>query len=861
MAKKKKRNRSAFQIAKTLGTSVDMEAQSKLVQGLQQYQTNPRAALHLLKQAIKLYEKIGECDRDMHFRLNMATAYSYLGQYNKAIEYLQPSLAIAREIGDHDKEALSLHFLGVAYRSIGQCRESIEYEQQFLAIVKKFGASEEEAKSLNNLGVAYNLLGRYTEAIDSCQQALAIARKIRTREVEAASLGNLGDAYTYLGHLQKAIEYHQQSLKIEKEIGNFKGESRSLGSLGNVYLNLGEYQQTIDYYQQWLTIAKKIPDRQGEMNALLGLGNAYSYLKDDKQAGEYYQQCLDIARELGNRQGEADSLLGFGNIFLRAGKHEQAIDCYQQYFKIAQKISDRKGKANAVGSLGNTCIVLGQHQIAINCYEKAIAIAQEIGDRPLAATFLHMLGVDFLETNKLTEAEEAFRAAIQIWESLRSDLVKDTHKVSIFDTQADSYRLLQKVLVSQNKTDEALEIAERGRARAFVELLVRRFSASLGEPNNESHLQGTIKPPTLKEIQEIAQEHNSTIIEYSIVDSDNLYIWVIKSTGEIAFCPVDLQPLLEEYNSLEQLAEDTRGIIEHGSWSDYKFLLQQLHQYLIKPIADLLPTDPNDTIIFIPQHKLFLIPFPALQDATGRFLIEQHTMLIAPSIKALELSRKQRERVRSREWGVEENYLDALVVGNPTMPKIPFSKPPWQLKSLPYAEQEAEEIASLLQTEAIVSDYATKVKVVQQMLKARLIHLATHGLLDDINRSGIPGAIALAASDNDNGFLTAGEILDLDLNAELVVLSACNSGRGKITGDGVIGLSRCLFIAGVPSLIVSLWEVEDSSTKLLMTQFYQNLQNGMNKAQALRQAMLATMQQYRNCPKIWAGFTLIGEAE
>jgi CHAT domain-containing protein len=147
------------------------------------------------------------------------------------------------------------------------------------------------------------------------------------------------------------------------------------------------------------------------------------------------------------------------------------------------------------------------------------------------------------------------------------------------------------------------------------------------------------------------------------------------------------------------------------------------------------------------------------------------------------------------------------------------------------------------------------------MLSARLIHLATHGLLDDIRELGVPGAIALAPTKGvDNGFLTAGEILELKLKAELVVLSACLTGLGDIKGDGVIGLSRCLFLAGVPSVIVSLWSVPDEPTQYLMTEFYSNLQGGMNKAKALRQAILTTKQKFRS-PVNWAGFTLIGEAE
>jgi len=195
------------------------------------------------------------------------------------------------------------------------------------------------------------------------------------------------------------------------------------------------------------------------------------------------------------------------------------------------------------------------------------------------------------------------------------------------------------------------------------------------------------------------------------------------------------------------------------------------------------------------------------------------------------------------------------------MPTIPLTEPPETLHPLPGSEAEAKAIASLLNTKPIIGDKATKVYIEKLLPTARLIHLATHGLLDDIKQLGVPGAIALAASGNDNGFLTAGEIYEMKLNAELVVLSACHSGQGKITGDGVVGLSRCLFAAGVPSVIVSLWSVGDDSTQFLMSEFYQNLQNGMNKAQALRQAMLTTIADYSEEPQCWAAFTLLGEAE
>ncbi|MDF5726173.1 MAG: CHAT domain-containing protein, partial [Rhizonema sp. PD37] len=205
---------------------------------------------------------------------------------------------------------------------------------------------------------------------------------------------------------------------------------------------------------------------------------------------------------------------------------------------------------------------------------------------------------------------------------------------------------------------------------------------------------------------------------------------------------------------------------------------------------------------------------------------------------------------------------DALVVGNPTMPSVASTpgEKPYQLPALPGAETEAKAIAQLLSTTAITGSQATKAAIVQKMTSARIIHLATHGLLDDLKGLGVPRVIALAPSGQDNGLLTADEIFDLKLNTELVVLSACDTGRGKITGDGVIGLSRSLISAGVPSVLVSLWSIPDAPTAELMTEFYKNLQQKPDKAAALRQAMLTTMKKHPS-PSDWAAFTLIGESQ
>jgi CHAT domain-containing protein len=238
----------------------------------------------------------------------------------------------------------------------------------------------------------------------------------------------------------------------------------------------------------------------------------------------------------------------------------------------------------------------------------------------------------------------------------------------------------------------------------------------------------------------------------------------------------------------------------------------------------------------------------ALQDKDGKYLIEKHTILTAPAIQVLDLTHQQRQRVTGK---------DVLVMGNPTMPKVGI--PPVQLPPLKGAEKEAVTIAGFFKTKAITGKDATKAAFKQKLSSAKIIHLATHGLLDDADKS-IPSALAFAPSPQDDGLLKPEEIVDLKINAELVVLSACDTGRGKITGDGVIGLSRSLIIAGAPSVIVSLWSVPDSPTSELMTEFYQQWPRNVDKAAVLRSTMLNTMKKYPN-PAYWAAFTLIGESK
>lgn len=912
--------------------------------GMQQFQTNQfEAASQSWEQALNIYREIKSPMDEINTLINLGAVNNTLANYKKAIYFLEKSLKVAREIKYRKGEGETLRNLGNAYLDGGEYLKAIPLIEQSLAFAREIKDRQGEGQSLGNLGLAYANKGDYQKAMDYQEKSLVIARENKNDINEIQVIGNIANIHLSLGNYPKAIELQMQGLKKAEEVNDILSQGRIRGNLGNVYFYLGNYQEAVKYNEQSLKIAREKGNRKGEAQSLGNLGFAYLYLGDDKKAIDYQKQSLEVAKQIPDFQTEANALSGLGTIYTKLGDYSQAINYHNQHWKLAKKITDSKGEIIALGNIGLVYSYQGDYQKAIDYAQQSLKITNKINDPQSKTSLLNNLGYSFYKQGKLKLAETSLNEAINVLsKDLRRNQLPDRDKISLFDTQRNTYQLLQQVLIAGEKYELALEIAESGRARALAELLIAKSSQSQQKP---------LVIPNIDKIKQIAKSQNATLVQYSIIYDDfkitnkiqskesELYIWVIKPTGEIKFQMVDLKFLWQKQNdSLEniivgalkslgsnintrssssnnhidfkvgdlvkpngafdrdppwkvvavdrqnqtvkiQLTPRKEG--EQANEQDRKFTevtkvsytnaantkLQQLYQILVEPIADSLPKNQRDRVIFIPQGSLFFVPFPALQDANSNrnYLIEKHTIQTSPSIQVLDLTRQQRQKLPKSPQNIMK---EVLVVGNPTMPVVPLEpgKPPTQLQSLPHAEEEAKQVAQMFNTNAIVGNKATKSALLPLFPKARIIHLATHGLLDDFTGGSIPGAIALAPEplnkskdEGINGLLKSSEIFDLQLNnTELVVLSACDTGRGKITGDGVIGLSRSFIRAGVPSVVVSLWSVDDDATKFLMGEFYQKLKNNSDKASALRDAMLATKGKNPD-PKYWAAFTLIGE--
>ncbi|MGB3517547.1 MAG: CHAT domain-containing tetratricopeptide repeat protein [Elainellaceae cyanobacterium] len=801
--------------------------------------------------------------------LHQGVEFHQSGNLEQAITTLEAALTQYQTNGDLEQQLLTLVQLSAVYIDAGYAHQAIDTATAALQLAQQTHNQHQEFQSLGNLAIAHVNLGDYLTALDMNQQALALAQTLNNPQAEAQILGNTASVYEALGDYENALRVLHEGLAIAVEFEDIGGQISLLSNLGAGEGMLGNYEQAIEVYHQALSYLEQINDPTSRAHTLLNLGSAHHNLGDGEQANSFYQEGLALAQNLGDRRLQV--------LFL---------------INIAMVYEDRR-----------------DYDAAIATHEQAAAIARQLEDPRIQGLIWNNLGHSLLQAGNLDQAELVLRQAIARLESIRP-AQHDAYNISIFDTHVLTYNLLQQILIAQGNVEEALVISERGRARAFVERLAQQREVSSDEYPTDT-------APTLDEIRRIAQTQQATLVQYSIVPDHafkfqgrqrgadaELWIWVVQPTGDIHFQQVDLTDL---DISLETLVTETRSSIgirprsrsqpmefqigdrvrrdgDPLSWLPYEILVidhetelltlhhpnfalpspvhasevykvdstatalprfQLLHTILIQPIQQFLPSDSDDLVVFIPTESLFHVPFAALQDAQGHYLIEHHTTITSPSIQVLDFTSQRRQELADLSLS---SATETLVVGNP-------DPMPNHLSRLPYAEEEAKAIAQILNTRPLIGAEATETQVRQRLETASMIHFATHGLFHE--NTPLQGAIAFSPDHEQDGLLTAEELLGYFLQAKLVVLSACETGQGRITGDGVLGLSRSLIQSGAPNVLVSLWQVPDDATASLMVSFYDYHQSGLSYAHALRHSMLDTLQQYPN-PHQWAAFTLVG---
>jgi tetratricopeptide (TPR) repeat protein len=845
-------------------------------------------ALDYYQRALAIAQETGDRTGEGGGLNNIGIVYKSVGQYQEALGYYQQALVIMQEIGDRPGEVKTLNNIGAIASYLGQYPDALDYFQQALAIAQEIGDRAGEGLALNNIGSIYDSLGQYPDALDYFQQALAIAQEIGDKAAEESGLNNVGFIYEKLGEYQDALGYYQQALAIAQEIGDREAEGTGLNNIGGLYSSLGQYQDALGYYQQALVIAQEIGDRAGEGTRLNNIGFIYSSLAKQPEALDFFQQALLIAQEMGDKSGERSLLNNIAAIYREEGQYEEAIDYSQQALTIARELGDRAGEGLALNNIGGVYDNLGQHQEALDHFQQALMIAQETGDRYREVINLRNIGFIYKEQGDSTQAIDWLQKSVETLESIQGEITVEELKASFAAEQSYTYENLISLLWEAARWEEAFNYAERARARAFLDQLAGghldfRAGASANFIEREQILQDEIAalrdqlitlqsrsqsewdPAAIDALQkdlanledeyarllteikvqspEVAElvsidvasladiqtllDTNTTLVEY-LVTADRVLVFLItRDTFDTVELNVSRDALIQEIDAFREFSNPV------GSHPDS---LKQLYTWLITPLKDRLKTP---VIGIVPHGALHYLPFAALTDGE-RYLSEDYILFTLPSASTLRLIQEKRK----------PEVSNIIALGNPST----------TLPDLKNAEHEAISIARLYETQAWIGPDATESAVRAQASEAGIVHLAAHGEYNPNNP--LFSAIHLAADSENDGRLEVHEIFGLDLTkaTDLVVLSACQTNIGAISaGDEVVGLNRAFLYAGTPTVIASLWSVDDTATALLMEHFYTRLREGMGKAQALQAAQNEVRQEYPH-PYYWAAFVLTGDS-
>ena len=804
---------------------------------------------------------------------NLGHAFECLGDYKQAQIFNNQCLSINKSLGHTSGEGMMYTNLGNVYSGSGDYRKALEYYNRSLNIARNTGNKRKMALVYGGLANASLDLGDTKNGIQYANLQLTCAKEMGNKDMEGSAYGTLGHIYKRLGDYKKSIEYSNLHLDIAKAVGNLEAEGGAYGGLGCVFDSLGDFEKAIDYHKQHLHLARTIGDKDGEAIAYGNLGNAYLGLEDFTAALHFFQQRLRIAKDVGDKAGEGRAYGHLGGTFQRLGNYKKAIDYYNLRLCIAQEVGDKAGEGAACGYLGTVSQFLGDYNKAIDWHNQQLTIAKNIGDQGMEGLARSYIGQCFEMLKVLPKALENYQTSVEVFNQMRSLLQsKDKWKIGFRNECNYAYTGLCRVLLKQEKIEEALAAAEEGRAQSLADLMTFQYGFHEGQTEG--------KRLDEEEFGMLNNTSSSTI--FLSLSENKINIWLLLKEKPVlhrqkTLChhfaenaaAETLQSLIQfayknndvranvncENRSLDVLRENCFTVKRSSKKFSHQILqednppLAALYSYVIAPILDLIE---GDELIIVPDGPLWLAPFAALLNPFSKYLYESFKVRIIPSLTSLRII---------AHCPKFHSSSGALVVGDPDMSEVTNSQGDQILEQLPFARQEAQMIGQILNTAPLTGNLATKREVLKQISSVAVVHIAAHGRMEtgEIALSPNPERESQTPAEEDY-MLTMADVMSVKLRAKLVVLSCCHSGRGEIKAEGVVGIARAFIGAGARSVLVSLWAIDDEATLEFMKSFYHNLVKGRSASDSLNRAMkcLRESEKFGDL-KYWAPFTLIGD--
>ena len=841
-----------------------------------------------------------------------------------------------------------------------------------------------------------NVKGQFKEAEESAQQALDLSQKLGDKNRILKAMLYLGSAFFYTGRTPEALETMQRAASLAQEIGNRKGLSRALNNIAGMLGELGRFEECLNYLYQSMNVARELGDQPMQYTVLTNIGQLYLRLGDPDKAEAPLMESLRIGRELKHSDlvSNPSKVATEGSLEL-LGEMEAAREHYQLALNYFQQVRDSHPDSPqaVIGLLDGMAVIhqkLGEPQKAVELLTEAMRMAEKAGSISYS-TIVANLGESQESLGQLGEALASENRALDAvrhgggnpdyeWrierrighierslghnEGALTHYQNATHGIELLRVVALNtepgqasfvgrsravYAEAADLLYDLHRESEALEMAERGRARAFLDMLALSRTGLAEEltpeqrkredgiqarisdvqkslwkenisPDEERKLKGELtsaeddletfhlevrqsdpryasirypEPISISRIREELLDEQTALVEFLLGEKRSL-VWVVAKNKLIIGVLPPRKEIEEQVAAYRKaLTERAQALTLRRSFVDVNRLGEKMYASLLQPVEGALTL--SGRLIIVPDGVLHYLPFETLipsgrRGAPGEsqpaYLVEKFATVYAPSASAL-------VTVRAINGQAAAPTKVLLAFGDPIAPPAPerktatdnatrtalpgldtpvtdeYGERGFSFTRLPFTREEVLGISKLYsaaQREIYLGDQAREETVKsEKMDQFRYIHFASHGFIDESKpgRSGI--LLSRDAHSAEDGVLQMGEIMRLKLNADLVTLSACNTGLGKlVNGEGILGLTRAFFYAGARNITVSLWNVNDSSTSALMKDFYENLNRGMSKSAALRQAKLTLLHDKKAAwhhPYYWAAFVLVGEGK
>lgn len=896
---------AAYEVARVVAQSIADEAGIAFallnVGRVYVMQDNYSAAISHLQQASAAFEKLKDKDGMGQALNGLGLAHGMNGDLKDALEDYQRSLRLREEVGDKAGLALTLGNVSHLYLALGEVEPAMDNARKSLKLAEEMGDKFRAAWAFNHLGNAQRMRNDYRAALESYQKGLRLMEELGGGYKSESLLNVTGRVYLAQGNYGLARDYFQRSLALRESLGDRNGMAMSLNTIGDSYLLEGDYDRALEYLNKSLALQETTA--KINIAATLNLiGNVHLARQSYPQAQDYLQKSLALSEAVGEKIRVADTLNSMARFYEAQGNHSLALEYAARALAIAEQMRTPEAIWQAHTTRGRTLQAMGKPAEARREYDEAITAIERLrayvtGSEVERQNFFANKLAPYHSMVEMLVGERKFDEALAFGERAKARVLldvlrsgRDSINKAMTAQEQERERQLNSELFSLNaqlRREEARPAQDRTRLINLQERLAKArfelesFTTSLYATHPELKVQrGDVPPVTPARLDELLPDDGTSLFEYVVTENRTYLFAITKPARETASRPAHETPLgptaapvLKVYElaiKRADLTERIRRFRQQLARADITFNREAraLYDLLLKPARAELQG--KTRLVIIPDDALWELPFQALRSTDTRYVLEDQAISYAPSLSV----HKEMMRARQRRVGEPAANNTLLALGNPasapSRSRGVFARVGGTATSddparLPEAERQVRTLGQLYgaaRSKIYTGADASEERFKQEAGKYRILHLATHGVLDDA--SPMYSYVLLAPGDNEkgeDGLLEARELMKMELHTDLVVLSACETARGRYkAGEGMIGLAWALFVAGSPATLVSQWKVESASTTDLMLSFHRNLSSGANKADALRAAALNLLRSERHAhPFYWAGFVIIGD--